>query len=131
MTLRFQAVAALNDCLRPPADLTCKREGDALVGCLKLLVWPTGSMLPWCPSQEADYFYVPIYSSCYIFPIHCWADGPWWHSPSGAHCLSPSCRGVIAARQPSYFTPYLDTSKPHCGDIHSPHKQHCGMPQRL
>ncbi|KAG1671014.1 hypothetical protein FOA52_014258 [Chlamydomonas sp. UWO 241] len=37
--------------------------------------------------EEADFFYVPIYSSCFIFPIHCWADGPWWHAPSGPRVM--------------------------------------------
>ncbi|KAJ9511447.1 hypothetical protein QJQ45_029894, partial [Haematococcus lacustris] len=37
--------------------------------------------------EEADYFYMPIYSSCFIYPIHCWADGPWWHSPSGPRVM--------------------------------------------
>ncbi|GFH09433.1 EGF-like domain-containing protein, partial [Haematococcus lacustris] len=37
--------------------------------------------------EEADYFYMPIYTSCFIYPIHCWADGPWWHSPSGPRVM--------------------------------------------
>eukprot|EP00798_Chlamydomonas_sp_ICE-L_P015005 gene15005-21073_t len=37
--------------------------------------------------EEADYFYMPIYSSCFIFPIHCWADGPWWYAPAGSRVI--------------------------------------------
>ncbi len=40
--------------------------------------------------EEADFFYVPIHATCFIFPIHSWADGPWWYAPGGA--LSFSCR---------------------------------------
>jgi hypothetical protein len=28
--------------------------------------------------EEADFFYVPIYSSCYAHPVHGYLDGPWW-----------------------------------------------------
>ncbi|KXZ54467.1 hypothetical protein GPECTOR_4g532 [Gonium pectorale] len=37
--------------------------------------------------EQADFFYVPVYSSCFIFPIHCYADGPWWHAPSGPRVM--------------------------------------------
>ncbi|GLI60030.1 hypothetical protein VaNZ11_002095 [Volvox africanus] len=37
--------------------------------------------------ETADYFYVPMYSSCFIFPLHCYADGPWWHVPSGPRVM--------------------------------------------
>ena len=31
--------------------------------------------------EEADYFYVPQYSTCFIYPIHGWADYPWFGPP--------------------------------------------------
>mmetsp|Transcript_19563 Transcript_19563/g.42445 ORF Transcript_19563/g.42445 Transcript_19563/m.42445 type:complete len:788 (+) Transcript_19563:181-2544(+) len=31
--------------------------------------------------EEADFFYVPQYASCYPFPIMSWADYPWFHAP--------------------------------------------------
>lgn len=31
--------------------------------------------------EEADFFYVPAYSSCYPFPVMGWADFPWFHDP--------------------------------------------------
>ena len=31
--------------------------------------------------EEADYFYVPQYSTCFIYPIHGWADYPWFAPP--------------------------------------------------
>lgn len=32
--------------------------------------------------EQADFFYVPVYSSCYIWPVWGWADAPWF-GPSG------------------------------------------------
>ncbi|GAX85342.1 hypothetical protein CEUSTIGMA_g12759.t1 [Chlamydomonas eustigma] len=31
--------------------------------------------------EEADFFYVPQYSACMIYPIHGWADYPWFPVP--------------------------------------------------
>jgi hypothetical protein len=28
--------------------------------------------------EEADFFYVPMYTSCYAHPVHGYLDGPWW-----------------------------------------------------
>eukprot|EP00775_Hariotina_reticulata_P012387 gene12387-12521_t len=33
--------------------------------------------------EEADFFYVPAYTSCFMFPIFGWADYPWWYSAGG------------------------------------------------
>ncbi len=30
----------------------------------------------------ADFFYVPVYTSCFLWPVHGWADAPWF-GPSG------------------------------------------------
>ncbi len=27
--------------------------------------------------EEADFFYLPIYLTCFIWPVLGWADGPW------------------------------------------------------
>lgn len=32
-------------------------------------------------TQEADYFFVPVYTSCLIFPTYQWADGPLYYGP--------------------------------------------------
>ncbi|KAG2424862.1 hypothetical protein HYH02_015125 [Chlamydomonas schloesseri] len=37
--------------------------------------------------EAADFFYVPVYGSCFIFPLHCYADGPWWYAPSGPRVM--------------------------------------------
>ncbi|GFR49029.1 hypothetical protein Agub_g11051, partial [Astrephomene gubernaculifera] len=37
--------------------------------------------------DQADFFYVPVYGSCFIYPVHCYADGPWWHVPSGPRVM--------------------------------------------
>ena len=31
--------------------------------------------------SEADYFYVPIYTTCYFWPTLGWADYPLWYTP--------------------------------------------------
>ena len=31
--------------------------------------------------DEADYFMVMPYTTCLIFPVFAWADGPWWPGP--------------------------------------------------
>ncbi|KAG2501893.1 hypothetical protein HYH03_000391 [Edaphochlamys debaryana] len=32
--------------------------------------------------EEADFFYVPFYVTCYFWPIMGWVDHPWWHAPN-------------------------------------------------
>eukprot|EP00798_Chlamydomonas_sp_ICE-L_P025771 gene25771-11436_t len=32
--------------------------------------------------EEADFFYVPAYFTCYMWPVLGWADFPWWYAPS-------------------------------------------------
>lgn len=29
--------------------------------------------------EEADFFYVPVYASCFMEAVAGWADAPWWH----------------------------------------------------
>ena len=31
--------------------------------------------------EEADFFYVPVYITCLIFPVLGWADFPFYHAP--------------------------------------------------
>ncbi|GIL78717.1 hypothetical protein Vretimale_380 [Volvox reticuliferus] len=31
--------------------------------------------------EEADFFYVPMYITCYMWPVLGWADFPWWYAP--------------------------------------------------
>ena len=33
--------------------------------------------------EEADFFYVPVYTSCFMHPVHGWADAPWFYGPGG------------------------------------------------
>ena len=49
--------------------------------------------------EEADYFYAPVYASCYIFPVLGWADFPWFHDPSG-ESTSEGGRGAECLRGP-------------------------------
>ena len=40
--------------------------------------------------EEADFFYVPVYTSCFIHPVYAWADMPFWYGPAGEkHCSPP------------------------------------------
>ena len=34
--------------------------------------------------DQADFFYVPVYTSCFMHPVLGWADFPWWYGPEGA-----------------------------------------------
>lgn len=36
--------------------------------------------------QEADFFYVPVYTSCLIMPVQNFGDGPYYHSPLSCGC---------------------------------------------
>ena len=40
--------------------------------------------------EEADYFYVPQYSACFIFPMHAYADYPWFGPPGLCESLISS-----------------------------------------
>ncbi|KAG2445204.1 hypothetical protein HYH02_008672 [Chlamydomonas schloesseri] len=37
--------------------------------------------------EEADFFHVPMYITCYFWPIMGWSDGPWWHAPNGLRVM--------------------------------------------
>ena len=37
--------------------------------------------------EEADFFYVPIYSSCFAHPIYGFHEAPWWYAPGGGQQL--------------------------------------------
>eukprot|EP00775_Hariotina_reticulata_P004291 gene4291-4543_t len=37
--------------------------------------------------EEADFFYVPAYTSCFMWPVHGWADYPWWYSEGGPRVM--------------------------------------------
>ncbi|KAK9805353.1 hypothetical protein WJX73_005210 [Symbiochloris irregularis] len=48
--------------------------------------------------EEADFFYVPVYTSCFIHPIYGWADMPWWHGPAGPRVMH-TARMLLEAKQ--------------------------------
>ena len=56
--------------------------------------------------DEADFFYVPQYSTCFIFPVHGWADYPWFGTPglgqrvAGASAMLNETRDWIDANFP-------------------------------
>ena len=40
--------------------------------------------------EEADFFYVPVYTSCFIHPVYAWADMPFFYGPEG-EALTVAC----------------------------------------
>jgi hypothetical protein len=48
---------------------TCCRQCKAFV----LLFYTCRTFDP----EEADFFFMPAYLTCYIWPINAWTDGPW------------------------------------------------------
>ena len=32
--------------------------------------------------EQADYFYVPVYTSCFIHPVWGFVDHPWYYGPT-------------------------------------------------
>jgi hypothetical protein len=65
--------------MRAPAQITPKLpQAESLFHEL-LLQSPHRTLDP----EEADFFYVPAYTSCYMWPVHAWADYPFWHSHGG------------------------------------------------
>ena len=44
--------------------------------------------------QEADFFYLPVYTSCFIFPVLGAADFPYFHRQGGVAGQSPRL-GVV------------------------------------
>eukprot|EP00201_Polytomella_parva_P016605 CAMPEP_0175065286 /NCGR_PEP_ID=MMETSP0052_2-20121109/15834_1 /TAXON_ID=51329 ORGANISM="Polytomella parva, Strain SAG 63-3" /NCGR_SAMPLE_ID=MMETSP0052_2 /ASSEMBLY_ACC=CAM_ASM_000194 /LENGTH=538 /DNA_ID=CAMNT_0016331791 /DNA_START=174 /DNA_END=1787 /DNA_ORIENTATION=- len=61
--------------------------------------------------EEADFFYVPVYSSCMIFPLHCYADGPWFHAPNGPRVMHATVQIAEAKKWIQKTFPYWDRRK--------------------
>ena len=74
---------------------------------------PEERALSWCASpnppsrtfdpEEADFFYVPVYSSCYAWPIFAYADMPFFGAPMG-EWAPPACCLLAACLLPACFT---------------------------
>ena len=54
--------------------------------------------------DQADFFYAPVYTSCFLHPVLGWADYPWFYGPGGARpaCCNP--RASAAAPVPGLQT---------------------------
>lgn len=48
--------------------------------------------------EEADFFYVPVYTSCYAHPIFGWADYPWFYGIGGQRTAQMSNMLLAAKR---------------------------------
>ena len=40
--------------------------------------------------EQADFFYVPVYTSCFFHPVLGWADYPYWYGNGGGCPQTPS-----------------------------------------
>ncbi|KAG2488357.1 hypothetical protein HYH03_013047 [Edaphochlamys debaryana] len=49
--------------------------------------------------EEADFFYVPVYYTCFMWPVNGWADFPFWGAPSGHHRFSNAAHMWLAAKR--------------------------------
>ncbi|KAL6758371.1 exostosin-like glycosyltransferase [Haematococcus lacustris] len=57
--------------------------------------------------EEADFFYVPQYSTCFIFPIKNWADFPWFGPPDTANRVGHAALMLLEVHR------YLSTQFPY------------------
>ncbi|KAG2493469.1 hypothetical protein HYH03_008286 [Edaphochlamys debaryana] len=49
--------------------------------------------------EEADYFYVPVYFTCWTWPVNGYADMPFWGAPTTAHRYSNGANLWLAAKR--------------------------------
>eukprot|EP00884_Botryococcus_braunii_P008777 jgi/Botrbrau1/17900/Bobra.50_1s0001.1 len=56
--------------------------------------------------EEADFFYVPLYTSCFIHPVFSWADFPWYYGPGGIRVNQASMMALEAKRWLETHLPY-------------------------
>eukprot|EP00884_Botryococcus_braunii_P005998 jgi/Botrbrau1/1539/Bobra.0107s0027.1 len=56
--------------------------------------------------EEADFFYVPVYTSCFSSPIFGWADHPWYYFPNGLRVQHMSMMALEAKRWVQNHMPY-------------------------
>lgn len=69
----------------PCCAVVCHAVSCCAVLCCAMLCYALQQLLLASPHrtmdpEEADLFYVPAYPSCFMWPVHGWADYPWWHS---------------------------------------------------
>ncbi|KAG2488354.1 hypothetical protein HYH03_013044 [Edaphochlamys debaryana] len=49
--------------------------------------------------EEADFFYVPVYFTCWTWPVNGWADYPFWGAPTSWHRYSNGANIWLAAKR--------------------------------
>ncbi|PNH07817.1 putative glucuronoxylan glucuronosyltransferase F8H, partial [Tetrabaena socialis] len=62
--------------------------------------------------EEADFFYVPMYVTCYVWPIMGWSDHPWWHAPIGELRTAGRTRGETSPTRAGPMAPLLRFPSP-------------------
>lgn len=58
--------------------------------------------------EEADFFYVPAYTSCYPFPIMGWADFPWFGPPGSGLRVNHAAMLLVEVSSPEDAWPHMD-----------------------
>ncbi|KAK9909083.1 hypothetical protein WJX75_006916 [Coccomyxa subellipsoidea] len=56
--------------------------------------------------EAADFFYVPVYTSCFIHPVYGWSDTPWFHNPGGPRVMHAATMLLEAKRWLETELPY-------------------------
>ncbi|PNW76519.1 hypothetical protein CHLRE_11g467660v5 [Chlamydomonas reinhardtii] len=49
--------------------------------------------------DEADFFYLPVYYTCWMWPVNGWADTPFWGAPTSWHRPSNAANLWLAAKR--------------------------------
>lgn len=60
--------------------------------------------------EEADFFYVPVYTGCFMHPVFGWADAPWWGAPNGLRVMHAANMHLEVQRWLSTTYPYWNRS---------------------
>eukprot|EP00884_Botryococcus_braunii_P011152 jgi/Botrbrau1/20037/Bobra.200_1s0042.1 len=56
--------------------------------------------------DEADFFYVPLYTTCFIYPVFGWADYPWFYGPGSFRVNQAAMMALEAKRWLETHLPY-------------------------
>ncbi|KFM24871.1 putative glucuronoxylan glucuronosyltransferase F8H [Auxenochlorella protothecoides] len=82
--------------------------------------------------EEADFFYVPLYTACYIQPVVTWGDGPFYYGPIPGRTIQATGFMEEAYHQLRSRYPYWDRKGGRDHIIYVPHDEaSCYVPKAL
>jgi hypothetical protein len=58
--------------------------------------------------EEADFFYVPVYITCFMYPVMGWADFPYYYAPSEPRQVSDLDLDLTVRKQTLIGQPHTD-----------------------